>query len=116
MKTINKKELRIKRRRRVRAKVSGTSDRPRLSIFMSSTAVYAQIIDDVNGKTLVAANTKEIKGAKSNIVGAMEIGKLIAKKAKEAKIEKIVFDRSGYNYHGKAKALADGAREGGLEF
>ncbi|HBP01125.1 MAG: 50S ribosomal protein L18 [Candidatus Moranbacteria bacterium GW2011_GWE1_49_15] len=116
MKKIDKKELRLKRRRRVRAKVSGTSERPRLAVYKSLTNIYAQLIDDVNGRTLAQANIKEITKSKNDMDGATQVGKLIAKKGKEAKIEDVVFDRGGYNYHGKIKALADGAREGGLKF
>jgi len=116
MKKIDKKELRLKRRRRVRSKVSGTAERPRLAIFKSLTNVYAQLINDEKGVTLAEANIKNVAKAKNNVEGAKEIGKVIAKKTKELGISKIVFDRGGYNYHGKVKALADGAREGGLEF
>ncbi|KKT88683.1 MAG: 50S ribosomal protein L18 [Parcubacteria group bacterium GW2011_GWC1_45_14] len=116
MKKIDKKELRLKRRRRVRAKVSGTAQRPRLAVYKSLTNIYAQLIDDVAGKTLAQANIKEVAKGKNDMDGAKEVGKLIAKKAKEVKISEIVFDRGGYNYHGKIKSLADGAREGGLKF
>ena len=109
---------RIKRHYRIRNKISGTPECPRVSVFISLKAVYVQIIDDVNGKTLVSASTKdsEIKTKGKNIAACQEVGKLIAEKAKKANITKVVFDRSGYLYHGKVKALADGARSKGLEF
>jgi len=113
MKSRNK--LRIYRRRRVRAKIFGTAKRPRLSVFRSNKAIYAQVIDDVKGKTLVSARLAEIKKTKNNAEGAKELGKLIAKRCQEAKISEAVFDRGGYKYHGKVKALAEGAREGGLK-
>jgi len=116
MKTIDSKSLRAKRKRRIRAKVSGTSTRPRLTVFKSLTGIYAQLIDDSNGVTLVSASLKEIKNGKNTVSGAMEVGKIIAKKAADKKIKEAVFDRGGYNYHGKVKALAEGAREGGLVF
>ena len=116
MKRIDKKELRLKRRRRVRAKISGTAEKPRLSVCKSLTSIYAQLIDDTQGKTLAQANIKEIAKAKNDIEGAKKVGKLLAEKGKKAGIEAVVFDRGGYNYHGKIKALADGAREGGLKF
>lgn len=107
---------RIKKKVRVRKKVTGTTERPRLSIFKSLKNTYAQIIDDSTGKTLLTASTlKDVKG-KSGKDAAFEVGKTLASKAKDMKIEKIVFDRSGYIYHGRIKALADGAREGGLNF
>lgn len=107
---------RIQRKRRVRAKVSGTIERPRLAVFKSLKSIYAQVIDDIAGKTLASAKLSEIAKAGNTIEGAKEVGKLIAKKCKEVKIENVVFDRAGYQYHGKVKALADGAREGGLQF
>jgi large subunit ribosomal protein L18 len=108
--------LRLRRQKRIRSKISGTSKRPRLSVFASLKGMYVQAIDDAKGKTLASAKIAEIKNAKNNIKGAEELGKLIAKKCKEAKIIEAVFDRGGYKYHGKIKALADGAREGGLKF
>lgn len=106
------------RQRRVRAKVSGTAIRPRLSVFRSNAHVYAQLVDDVNGKTLCAASDKDVskKGASVTVATSREIGVFLAKKAKEAGIATAVFDRGGYKYHGQVKALADGAREGGLAF
>lgn len=112
----SRNQIRVHRKRRIRAKISGTEQRPRLSVFRSLTKLSSQIIDDVNGNTLVAADTRELKQKKFDIEAASELGKLVAKKAKEAKIETVVFDRSGYRYHGKVKAFADGAREGGLKF
>ena len=113
-----KNESRLVRHARVRKKISGTPERPRLSVYKSLTGIYAQIIDDVNGKTLVAASTldKEVKIKASNIEAAKEVGALVAKRATKAGIKTIVFDRGGYQYHGKVKALAEAAREGGLEF
>ena len=109
---------RIKRHKRVRAKISGTPETPRLDVFRSNAHIYAQIIDDVNGVTLVAAssNEKEFEGLGSNSEAATKVGKLIAERAKEKGIEDVCFDRGGYLYHGRVKALADGAREGGLNF
>jgi large subunit ribosomal protein L18 len=100
----------------IRQKISGTSERPRLSVYRSNTGVYAQLIDDSNGTTLAAASSKTegLKG--SNIVNATAVGKKIAEVAKAAGINQVVFDRNGYLYHGRIKALADGAREGGLNF
>jgi large subunit ribosomal protein L18 len=102
---------------RVRKKVNGTTERPRLNIFRSNKAIYCQIIDDLNGHTLAAASSLEnqdLSGTKTEI--AREIGKIIAEKAKSVGIESVVFDRGGYLYHGRVKALAEGAREGGLKF
>ena len=107
---------RVQRKRRIRAKVSGTMERPRLTVFKSLKGIYAQVIDDESGKTLASARLAEIKKAKNTAEGALEVGKLIAKKCAEAKISSVVFDRAGYQYHGKIKAIADGAREGGLQF
>lgn len=115
MNKLSRNKLRLHRKKRVRAKVFGTAETPRLCVFRSLLAVKAQVIDDVAGKTLAAADTKEAK-AKNNIAGAKTVGILIAKKCVEKKINSIVFDRSGYKYHGKVKALAEGAREGGLKF
>ncbi len=110
---------RIHRKRRIRARVSGTSTRPRLAVFRSLTSCYAQLIDDVSQTTLASAREKELvgdnaKGTKTE--RATKIGLLIAKKANEKGITSVVFDRAGYRYHGRVAALADGAREGGLEF
>lgn len=103
----------------IRKKVSGTGERPRLSVFRSNTNIYAQIIDDLKGVTLASASSLELSEAKrenTNIADAAEVGKKVAERAKEAGVTKVVFDRNGYLYHGKVKALADGAREGGLQF
>ena len=114
----DRKLERARRHARVRTKVSGTAERPRLCIYRSNTNIYAQIIDDVAGNTLVAASTldKEVKTKKSNIEAAKEVGALIAKKAAEKNIKTVVYDRGGYIFHGVVKALAEAAREGGLEF
>ena len=109
---------RIKRHNRVRGKISGTAERPRLSVFRSKANIYAQIIDDVAGTTLVSASTveKAFEGNGSNCEAAKKIGAAIAERALQKGIEEVVFDRGGYIYHGRVKALADGAREGGLKF
>ena len=114
----DRKLERERRHKRVRTKISGTAERPRLCMYRSNTNIYAQIIDDVAGNTLVSASTmdKEIKTKHSNKEAAKEVGALIAKRAGEKKIKTIVFDRSGYIYHGVVKELAEAAREGGLEF
>ena len=113
----DKNKLRLKRRKRIRSKISGTAERPRLSIFRSNKNIYAQLIDDVNGVTLCSASSVQLKLANGgNIDAAKSVGADIAKKAIALHISKIVFDRSGYVYHGRIKALADAAREGGLEF
>lgn len=108
---------RQKRHNRVRARVMGTAERPRLNIFRSLNHIYAQVIDDIAGRTLVAASTLD-KGldAAAKIAEATSVGKLVAERAKAQGITKVVFDRGGYLYHGRVKALADGAREGGLDF
>ena len=118
---INKQarsESRELRHKRVRTKISGTAERPRLSVFRSNTGIYVQIIDDVAAKTLVSASTldKEVNTKASNIEAAKEVGTLVAKRAIKAGIKTVVFDRGGYIYHGKVKALAEAAREAGLEF
>ena len=109
---------RIKRHKRVRAKISGTAERPRLAVYRSSKNIYAQIIDDEKGVTLVAASSKEkdFEGYGGNIEGAKKVGEMIAKKAAKAKIAEVVFDRGGYVYHGRIQALAEAARENGLKF
>jgi large subunit ribosomal protein L18 len=112
------REARLRRHRRVRGKVSGTPQRPRLVVFRSNKGVSAQLVDDLSGKTLAGASwvglKKSFKGSKTE--QAAEVGKLLAEAAKKAGIEDVVFDRAGYLYHGRIKALADGAREGGLDF
>jgi large subunit ribosomal protein L18 len=118
MSTLTVREARIRRHRRVRSKVSGTADRPRLVVFRSNRGIEAQLINDLEGKTLTAASWLQLKrpfkGSKSD--QAAEVGKLLAQRAKDAGIETAVFDRGGYLYHGRVKALADAAREGGLTF
>ncbi|MCI2105845.1 MAG: 50S ribosomal protein L18 [Intestinimonas sp.] len=118
IKRTNTAAQRHKRHQRVRGKISGTPECPRLNVFRSESNIYAQIIDDVDGKTLVSASTldKEFQGKGSNCEAAKEVGLLVAKRAKEKEISNVVFDRGGYLYHGRVKALAEGAREGGLEF
>ena len=109
---------RLKRHKRVRAKISGTPERPRLNVFRSETNIYAQIIDDVNGVTLVSASSLEkdfaCEGTKSD--AAKQVGRNVAERARAKGIETVVFDRGGYVYHGRVQALAEGAREGGLQF
>ena len=110
-------EARRRRQRRIRGKVSGTPERPRLAVFRSNRGVTAQIVDDKAGKTLAAAGWQHIRDFKGDKTAqATEVGKLLAAKAKEAGVTTVVFDRGGYLYHGRVKALAEGAREGGLEF
>ena len=118
VKKTDRKMERTRRHLRVRTKVSGTSERPRLCVYRSNANLYVQIIDDVAGNTLVSASTldKEVKTKKSNIEAAKEVGTLIAKRATAKKITNVVYDRSGYIYHGIVKELAEAAREGGLEF
>ncbi|MDZ7370894.1 MAG: 50S ribosomal protein L18 [candidate division KSB1 bacterium] len=121
-KNIIKQLARERRKKRIHKKIRGTSERPRLVVFRSNRAFYGQIIDDTRQITLAAASTRskeiaeEVAKAKSKVEAARLAGKLIAKIAKEKNIEKIVFDRAGYLYHGRVKAFADGAREGGLIF
>lgn len=114
-KTIEKSQKRDRRRLRIRSKIFGTETRPRLSVFKSNTRLYVQLINDEVGKTIFAASTADIKGENA-VAKAKEAGKQIAVKAKENKIKEIVFDRGGYVYTGKVKAVAEGAREGGLKF
>ena len=116
----NKEEQRRIRRDRIRKRVSGGPDRPRLSVFRSAKHIYAQVIDDLSGNTLVSASSREtlegkVEGKGKTAVGTA-VGKLIAERAKEKGVSKVCFDRGGYLYHGRVKALADGARAGGLEF
>ena len=115
---VNKNAMRLHRHVRVRGKISGTPERPRLNVFRSNANIYAQIIDDVNGVTLVSANTldKSFEGATGNIEAAKKVGLMVAERAKEKGIEDVVFDRGGSVYHGRVAALAEGAREGGLKF
>ena len=115
---INKNAMRLKRHIRVRGKVSGTPACPRLNVFRSNANIYAQVIDDVNGVTLVSANTleKDFEGATGNCEAAKKVGAVLAERAKAKGISEVVFDRGGYVYHGRVAALAEGAREAGLEF
>lgn len=110
----------LQRRKRIklgiRRKISGTGNRPRVSVFRSNKGIYGQIIDDIKGVTLAAASSFEIGKEKNNVEVSKEVGKKLAEKAKAAGVETVIFDRSGYPYHGKVKAFAEGAREGGLKF
>jgi large subunit ribosomal protein L18 len=111
------RQLRERRHRRVRGKVAGTAERPRLAVYRSNLGITAQLIDDQGGRTLAAATWQQLKKRKgSKTEQAKEVGKLLAANAKQAGIEACVFDRGGYLYHGRVKALAEGAREGGLKF
>jgi large subunit ribosomal protein L18 len=118
MSTLTTRQARERRHRRVRGRVQGTAQRPRLAVFRSNRGIEAQLVDDLNGRTLAGASwlnlKKSFKGTKTD--QAAEVGRLLAENAKKAKIETVVFDRGGYLYHGRVKALADGAREGGLKF
>jgi large subunit ribosomal protein L18 len=116
-----KTQARLKRKQRIRRKVTGTSERPRLSVFRSSKHIYAQVINDADGQTLAAASTmeKELRDKtdfENKVSKAFYIGKLVAERAKVKGVSKVVFDRNGFMYHGRVKALSDGAREGGLNF
>jgi large subunit ribosomal protein L18 len=116
--SLTVREARLRRHRRVRGRVAGTAERPRLAVFRSNRGIEAQLVDDVAGKTVAAASwlalKSSFKGDKSG--QAAEVGKLLAKNAKQAGVDACVFDRGGYLYHGRVKSLADGAREGGLRF
>jgi large subunit ribosomal protein L18 len=118
MSQLTTREARLRRHRRVRGKVRGTAERPRLAVFRSNRGIFAQLVDDDAGKTVAAASwlelPKSFKGAKSD--QATEVGKALAQAAKKAGVEGVVFDRGGYLFHGRVKALAEGAREGGLSF
>jgi ribosomal protein L18, bacterial type len=117
LKKVSRNKERVRRHARVRAKVSGTPECPRLNVFRSNANIHVQIIDDVNGKTLVACSSVDMKLENGgNIEAAKAVGSEIASRAKKKKIKKVVFDRGGYIYHGRVKALADSAREAGLEF
>ncbi|MEQ6121993.1 50S ribosomal protein L18 [Reichenbachiella sp. MALMAid0571] len=113
---ISKTNRRLRIRRGIRNKISGTADRPRLSVYRSNKSIYAQLIDDATGRTLVATNTVEVGQSSVNIEASKSVGKKLAEKAAESGISSVVFDRGGYPYHGNVKALAEGAREGGLKF
>ena len=118
VKTVDRAKARAKRPTRVRANISGTPACPRLNVFRSAKHIYAQVIDDVSGTTLCAASSMEkgFEGNGGNVEGAKMVGGMLAKACREKGIEEVVFDRGGYVYHGRIKALADGAREGGLKF
>jgi large subunit ribosomal protein L18 len=117
MSTLTSRESRLRRHRRVRGKVAGTPERPRLAVFRSNKGISAQIIDDTAGRTIAGVTWTSLKSFKGNKTEqATEVGKQLAEAAKNAGIERVVFDRAGYLYHGRVKALAEGAREGGLEF
>lgn len=120
IKKPSKNALRVGKRARIRKKISGTAEMPRLCVYKSLSHIYAQIIDDASGSTLVAASTREkaLEGleSKTNLEAARQVGALIASKAKDQGIATVVFDRSGYKYHGRVAALAEAARENGLEF
>ena len=114
-------DSRVRRKKRIRKKVFGSTERPRLTIFRTSSHMYAQIVDDVTGATLASASTlsedlKSHEGHRGNIEAAKAVGRLIAERAKAASVEKVVFDRNGFLYHGRVQALADSAREAGLDF
>lgn len=110
-----KREKRYKRHKKIRAKIKGTAKVPRLCVFRSNKHIYGQLIDDEKARTILSVNNKAVKG-KNRIDSAKEVGKLLAQKAVEKKYKKVVFDRGGYRYHGRVKALAEGAREEGLKF
>jgi large subunit ribosomal protein L18 len=112
----SRKENRIRRKKRIRSKIEGTAKIPRLCVFRSNTAIYAQLVDDASGKTIAAFDSRGLKTKKFDIEKAIKVGQEVAKIAQGKKIQAVVFDKSGYNYHGKVKALAEGARKGGLKF
>jgi large subunit ribosomal protein L18 len=112
---ISRNKLRLQRKRRIRAKISGTAETPRLAVFKSLKGIKVQVIDDAKGVTLAAADSHAAK-AENTVAGAKKVGELIAKNCLAKKISTVTFDRAGYKYHGQVKALADGAREGGLKF
>lgn len=114
--SITKTERRKRIQMRIRKKISGSAERPRISVFRSNSQIYAQIIDDAAGKTLVSASSVELKSKGNKTEIASQVGKSLAAKAKDAGLTNVVFDRGGYLFHGRVKALADGAREGGLNF
>ena len=119
--SIERKEKRIRRKKSIRKKISGTAERPRLAVFRSPKHIYAQIVDDTTGKTLVSVSTlsKELKGklkSTGNVDAAAKVGELLSKAAKAKKVAQVSFDRNGFLYHGRVKALAEAAREGGLDF
>lgn len=111
-----KQSKRKRRHKRVRAKIFGTAKIPRLSVYRSNTGIYLQLINDLAGKTLLSASNKEVKTKGNKTEQSFAVGKLLAEKAKQAKLNQVVFDKGGFNYHGRVRAAADGAREGGLKF
>ena len=113
---FNKEKRRLRIRRGIRQKISGTKERPRLSVFKSNKGIYAQLIDDDSGHTLASASSKELGKTGVTVPISKDVGKKLAEKAVASGIDTVIFDRSGYLYHGRVKALADGAREGGLKF
>jgi large subunit ribosomal protein L18 len=113
----SKNDIRLRVHKRIRARLSGTTERPRLAVFRSVKHIYAQVIDDTKGHTVVAASSNEKNASNGgNVAGAKSVGKLVAERAKDKGIKAVVFDRGGYLYHGRVKALADAARQAGLEF
>ena len=116
MSVMTKRQARLRRHRRVRGKVAGTAERPRLAVFRSNRGIFAQLIDDEAGRTLASASWKGVGSSGSKTEQAAAVGKALAEVAKQKGIEAVVFDRGGYLYHGRVKALAEGAREGGLKF
>jgi large subunit ribosomal protein L18 len=116
IKRTDRKINRLKRHKRVRVRVTGTPERPRLSVYRSLNHLYVQVIDDRGGRTLAAASTVDLKAKGNGMAEAASVGKAIAEKAKSAGVSQVVFDRGGFLYHGRIKALADAAREAGLEF
>lgn len=112
----DKNQRRVRIKRSIRSKISGTSEKPRLTVFRSNTGIYAQLIDDTQGKTLVSASSHELENKNVNVAASKSVGQKLAEKAVSNGISTVVFDRNGYLFHGRVKALAEGAREGGLKF
>lgn len=113
---ITKTARRSRIKKGIRRKINGTAETPRISVFKSNKAIYAQLVDDVKGHTMAAASSKELGKDQANVEVSKEVGKKFGEKAKAAGVEKVIFDRNGYPYHGRIKAFADGAREAGLKF
>lgn len=116
MKQETRNNRRLSRSRRIRAKVSGTETKPRVRVFRSLKSFYAQVIDDVNGKTVAQASIKDVEGAKNDLDGVKKLGELLSKTCIDSNVKEIVFDRAGYQYHGKVKVFAEALRSGGLKF
>jgi large subunit ribosomal protein L18 len=116
MSVLTKREARMRRHRRVRSKIAGTAERPRLAVFRSNRGIFAQLVDDASGRTLAAAGWTSVESTGSKTEQANAVGKALGQAAKKAGVERCVFDRGGYLYHGRVKALAEGAREEGLQF